>query len=309
DSRVRPTATGIITGKSEGSIFNEETKLGSLIDSGLLDLDNNNVADTDATVVPNSGGQTLGQLRLAQNLGRIDFSNASGDTDGDGLIEKLNVFGARSFSIWDANGNLVYDSGDQLERITAAAFPSNFNASNNNNNLDNRSDNKGPEPEGVVTATIDGKTYAFIGLERIGGVVVYDVSNPTSPQFVQYFNNRDFSVSPTTNATNSGPEGLTFIPAADSPNGRPLVVVANEVSKTVQILQVGINRISEVQGTGLTSPLVGQTVTIEGIVVGDYQGTGQIGGFFVTRRRQRCRHRSPHFGRYSSIFFHPCERG
>jgi hypothetical protein len=57
---------------------------------------------------------------------------------------------------------LIFDSGDALERITAKAYPSNFNASNTNNTFDNRSDDKGPEPEGVVVGNISGKPYAFI---------------------------------------------------------------------------------------------------------------------------------------------------
>ena len=67
-----------------------------------------------------------------------------------GLYEELFAFGARSFSIWSASGQFVFDSGDALELITAEAYPSNFNAANTNNTFDNRSDDKGLEPEGVV---------------------------------------------------------------------------------------------------------------------------------------------------------------
>lgn len=148
------------------------------------------------------------------------------------------VFGARSFSIWNAaTGAQVWDSGSELEVRSAAAFPKNFNSNNDENNFDNRSDNKGPEPEGVATGTIDGRSYAFVGLERIGGVMVYDVTQPAAPAFVQYLHSRSFAggeVGP-----DSGPEIIRFIPAKDSPNGKPMVVVANEISGTVNLWSVG----------------------------------------------------------------------
>ena len=55
----------------------------------------------------------------------------------------------------------------------------NFNASNDNNNFDDRSDNKGPEPEGLAVGTIDGRSYVFVGLERTGGIAAYDITTPT----------------------------------------------------------------------------------------------------------------------------------
>lgn len=156
------------------------------------------------------------------------------DVDGDGDLDKLVAFGGRSFSILDAYGNLIYDSGDQIERLIAETLPSYFNASHTNNSLDNRSDDKGPEPEAVVTALVGGKVYAMVGLERIGGVAVYDVSDPYQPSFVSYSNARDFSQTPALGQGGDlGPEGLLFIPAASSPSGLPLVAVANEISGTV----------------------------------------------------------------------------
>ncbi len=221
DARIRPTdneAALELLGLEEGDIYNEETG----VDNVTL----------DPTAFPNA--ETL-QENI--NLGRINITNTQGDTDGDGDFDKLYSYGARSFSIWDSNGNLVFDSGDDFEQITAAAFPDFFNASNSNNTLDNRSDNKGPEPEGVTVGAVGGRNYAFIGLERIGGVMVYDVTDPTAPTFVQYLNDRDFTADPETNDTDSGPEGLLFIPAADSPNSENLLVVTNEVSKTVAVME------------------------------------------------------------------------
>ena len=181
------------------------------------------------------------ELKLNNNLGRLTVTNQTGDTDGDGDFDEIHVFGARSFSIFSDDGALVYDSGEEFERITADVLPDVFNASNANNNFDDRSDNKGPEPEGAELGVIDDRTYAFVGLERIGGVMVYDVSDPAKPVFVQYINNRDFTKDPedqTTEAGDLGPEGLHFISAEDSPTGQPLLAVANEVSGTVTVYAI-----------------------------------------------------------------------
>ncbi|MBD2652828.1 choice-of-anchor I family protein [Synechocystis sp. FACHB-383] len=223
DARNRPSDDDIFPSPfdGEGDIFLEEARVKDLI--------------LDPTAFPNAV-----ELQADANLGRLTVTTKFGDIDGDGDFDELYVFGARSFSIWDSNGNLVYDSGEDFERIVAESIPDFFNASNNNNSFDNRSDNKGPEPEGVTVGTIDGRTYAFVGLERIGGVMVYDVTNPQSPEFIQYINPRDFSVDPESNLTDSGPEGLIFIDAADSPNGKPLLVVSNEVSQTTAIFEVNV---------------------------------------------------------------------
>ena len=184
-------------------------------------------------------------LRHADNLGRLTVTKANGNTDADAEYEDLYVLGARSFSIWTANGHQIYDSGDDFENITAAAYPLNFNANHScdlpcitstGNEIDNRSDNKGPEPEGVEVGKAYGRTYAFIGLERMGGIMVYDVTNPYEPKFVQYINNRNFMAAANTAAARDlGPEGLRFVPAEDSPNGVPLLIVANEVSGTTTV--------------------------------------------------------------------------
>lgn len=192
----------------------------------------------DPVAFPNAA-----ELQAASALGRLTVSTYDGDLDDDGQYEKLFVLGARSFSIWAEDGTQMYDSGSDFERITAQRFPQNFNASNSSNERENRSDNKGPEPEGVVLGELAGRTFAFIGLERIGGIMVYDVTNPQRASFVQYVNSRDFSKDPESELAlvgDLGPEGLLFIPAADSPSGEPLLVVGNEVSGTTSIFQVDV---------------------------------------------------------------------
>ncbi|NJN34632.1 MAG: hypothetical protein HC817_10630 [Saprospiraceae bacterium] len=154
-------------------------------------------------------------------LGRLAVSKFTGDTDGDGDNDEIHVNGARSFTIWDAsNGNLVWDSGDWLERITRDSIY--FNANNSNTNIarKNRSDNKGPEPEGVATAVLNGRTYAFVSLERVGGVAAFNVTNPQNPTFATYTNNRRGVAT-----DDLGPEGILFINAADSPdNKKPITI-------------------------------------------------------------------------------------
>jgi hypothetical protein len=163
-------------------------------------------------------------------FGRLTVTRANGNTDVDPAYEALYAFGARSFSIWSAaEQKQVYDSGDDFEQITAAQMPALFN-SESGAGFDTRSDNKGPEPEGVAIGEIRGETYAFVGLERIGGVIAYDVSDPHAPKFVQYVN-----PDPT---IDKAPEGVLFIDSSDSPTGQPLLVLANEVSGTTAIYEI-----------------------------------------------------------------------
>ncbi|MGB3691695.1 MAG: choice-of-anchor I family protein [Spirulinaceae cyanobacterium] len=179
------------------------------------------------------------ELQEDEELGRLTVTTTLGDTDNDGDFDKLYAFGGRSFSIWDEDGNLVFDSGDDFEQIVAEILPDYFNANNDENDFDSRSDAKGPEPEGVTIGEIMGRTYAFIGLERVGGVMTYDVSDPFNPIFEGYFNNRNFAGDPEEGtAGDLGPEGLLFIGAEDSPNSNPLLVVTNEVSGSTTIYAI-----------------------------------------------------------------------
>ncbi|EAZ91280.1 choice-of-anchor I family protein [Crocosphaera chwakensis] len=179
------------------------------------------------------------ELQQDEVLGRLNITNTLGDTDGDGDFDELYAYGARSFSIWDEEGNLVFDSGNQFEVLLAQLLPEYFNASNDNNTFDNRSDDKGPEPEAVTIGRIGDRIFAFIGLERIGGIMIYDITNPNNPTFVSYTNNRDFTQDVTTSAAGDlGPEGVLLINSEDSPTNSPLLVVANEVSGTTSIFSV-----------------------------------------------------------------------
>jgi hypothetical protein len=178
-------------------------------------------------------------LQREDCLGRLVVST-TGDTDGDGDLDKLFTFGGRSLAIWTTAGRLVYDSGDQLEQITARELPRQFNSTNiSNQSADTRSPHGGPDPEGLALGYIEGRRCAFIGLESIGGVMAFDISNPRQPEWVGYVNSRNFAGQPENDtAGDLGPEGLLFVPAKDSPHGRPLLIVANEVSGSITIVEI-----------------------------------------------------------------------
>lgn len=164
----------------------------------------------------------------------------------DGLPEGETVlYGARSFSIYRADNDgltKVYDSGNDFETKTAEYFPAYFNISNDDNAFDSRSPKKGPEPESVVIGKVEDKTYAFTALERIGGIMVYDITDPEKAAFCNYINTRDFSEDPEVVEKLTGdiaPEGLTFISAENSPSETPILLAAFEVSGTVGAYAVG----------------------------------------------------------------------
>jgi hypothetical protein len=198
-------------------------------------------------------------LKKDENLGRLSVTTAQlegqtgdesqADPDGDGLVNDLFAFGARSFSIWTTGGKLVFDSGDDFEQITAAAIPDFFNTEDNNNEFDSRSDARGPEPEALAVGRIGPRQYAFVTLEQIGGIMAYDITNPHRPRFQVYINNRFFTDDPDDpfnsdvctedtlfsdlppvceEAGDLGPEGIMFIPRSNSPIDAPLVVVTQE---------------------------------------------------------------------------------
>ena len=159
--------------------------------------------------------------------------------DGKLVYDKLYAYGGRSFSIVDpTTRQIVWDSGSEFERKIAELFPKQFNSNHEAFKFDDRSDNKGPEPEGITLGQIGKKTFAFIGLERASGIMVYDITNPQQAQFIQYFNDRNINQSDITQQGDLGPEGLIFIAAKDSPNGQPLLVVGNEVSGSTAVYQI-----------------------------------------------------------------------
>ncbi|OBW41142.1 Calx-beta domain protein [Chryseobacterium sp. MOF25P] len=184
----------------------------------------------DPTIFPNAS-----VLKASHNLGRFRVTNVNGNTDGDADFEEIHALGARSFSIFNADTKqIVYDSGDQFERFIAANHPLIFNADNEANGAKTRSRAKGPEPEGVTLGTIGTQTFAFITLERTGGVMVYNVTDPNNVTFVDYKHSRSTSAF----GGDNGPEGITYIPPANMNNGKGYVIVANEISGTLSMYEV-----------------------------------------------------------------------
>jgi len=184
-----------------------------------------NTLDLDDEAFPDQAA-----LKSSAQLGRLRVSNRDGDTDGDGDFDALYAAGGRSMSILDARGALAYDTGPELERITAALDPLHFNADHEAEGFDARSPDKGPEPEGVDTGVVRGRTYAFLAAERSGGILAYDLSDtPGKAGFAGYT---------TTRPDDLGPEGVRFVPAEESPTRGPLVLVTHEITGTVAVFAV-----------------------------------------------------------------------
>lgn len=129
-------------------------------------------------------------------LGRLRLSRRDGDGDGDGDIDRLHAFGARSLAVWTATGERVFETGDALERLIARVLPAAFNVADDNIRFDDRSDDRGPEPEQVAIGRLAGRPFAFATLERVGGVVAFALDDPARPRFAGYVNSRNFAVDP-----------------------------------------------------------------------------------------------------------------
>ncbi|SDJ75242.1 choice-of-anchor I family protein [Streptomyces indicus] len=179
------------------------------------------LADLDPALLPKGFDPALLDDKA---MGRLDVLNSAPAGPGGPLYSA----GGRSFSIRDAEGRLVWDSGDLLERLTAQIDPANFNAEGEGD-FDKRSDNKGPEPEGLTVGEVDGRTYAFVLLERPGGVMTFDITDPRKPRFQGW----------TRTAGDASPEGVSFVPAYASPTREPLLLVANEGSQTTTTYELG----------------------------------------------------------------------
>lgn len=225
---------------------------------GDLRLDPDAFPDAEALQAP----EAMGDLLVTSTLGftSCDPSLSTAEVQAQGfadireyvaaecVYDALYTFGGRSFGVFRVTGDgleLVWDSGSQMEETTLEASPDFFNADHRHRDqqLKRRSVNKGPEPEGIAVGEIDGRSYAFVGLERIGGVMVYDITTPAKTEFVKYINTRDFSVAATPDGatdTDLGAEGLHFVPAEDStdPDGRALLLVGHEVSGTTRVFAV-----------------------------------------------------------------------
>jgi hypothetical protein len=179
----------------------------------------------DPTAFPNAAA-----LQANTELGRLTVIRTMG-LNGNNQYDKLYTLGGRSFSIYNAStGQQVYDSGSDLEQRAYATLPSSLLS---NAQVLGRLDNKGPEPESVVVGQIGTKTYAFVALERTSAILMYDVSNPAAPVFMQWMQNTS-----TLADGDVSPEGLSFVSAAQSPTGKPLLLAGYEVSGTLAVWEI-----------------------------------------------------------------------
>ena len=201
----------------------------------------------DPTVFPNAA-----TLQSNDQLGRLKTftPDVIGDIDNDGDVDEIYAYGGRSFSIWDATGNLVWDSGDQIEQFISSTYPAYFNCDDGvATELDSRSDDKGPEPEAITIGKIGYRTFAFIGLERQGGILVYNITDPSTPIFETFIETYDGNGG----MTDIGPEGILFVSAEESHSGENLLIVSNEVSGTTTIYEIEDLTASITEPNSLTS--------------------------------------------------------
>lgn len=218
------TTTYLVTANEgderEYTALNERTTVGAV--------------NLDPTRFPNGA-----MLKETHALGRLRITNQSGDLDADGDYDELHMVGPRSFAIYNAaTGAQVYESKNLIESIVLAdpTWGPFFNADSESNTSKNRSRSKGPEPEGVAVGKIGSRTFAFIALERVGGVMAFEVTNPSAPVFSGYLNTR----STTGLAGDRGAEVIQFLGHEQSPNGKPMLLVANEISGTLALYEVGM---------------------------------------------------------------------
>ncbi|MDP2536709.1 choice-of-anchor I family protein [Alteromonas stellipolaris] len=243
-------ATFIVTaneGDAREYFFDSADEATCLSEGGLaFDAEDGCLAYTDEVKVEDLTAEANSELADLQAAGEADnlrVTSAMGDVDGNGEYDAAYTYGSRSFTIWDQNGLAVYDSGDDFERITASVHGASFNNGDDANEGDSRSENKGPEPEALTVGVIGDRTYAFVGTERMGGIFVYDVTNPYDVQFADYIINRDLTegLVATDVIGDLAPESLVFVSADDSASGVPLLLVGNEVSGTVTVWQITQN--------------------------------------------------------------------
>ncbi len=253
--------TYIVTANEGDSRGFDEARISDLVEDGLLDPA---LAQQfrDAGLIDDDPDSDIG-------IERLEVSSIDGDTDGDGDIDVPHTFSTRSFSIFDEAGNLVFDSGSDFEEFIASIAPERFNDDEGTTD-ENRSDAKGPEPEAVTVGQIGERFYAFIGLERDSGVIIYDVTDPENAFLVNYIEPRFIDFTPEGEVPRVAPEVIAFIEAGDSLSGSNQIAVSYEETGTTFVYDLGTPAprvaIADIQGTGHSSPLLGETVRAGGVV-------------------------------------------
>lgn len=211
------------------SKWNDTITINEIKAKGLLGIDASNYGGLSQESI----NAIFAVDKFDEKFGRFMVSKYEGIGEG-GKYEALYGFGGRSFSIVDTkNLEIVYDSGDELEEITAKSLYKYFNASSEGAARDARSDENGPAPQALATGQIGSSTYAFIGLGEVGGVATYCLDDIADPEFVSYSASRDFGGN-----KDSGPTALIFVDADKSPTGEALLAVTCESSGTVALYEI-----------------------------------------------------------------------
>ncbi len=191
----------------------------------------------------------LGRLKVINQLGYVIVNNSK-------IFNNLYSFSSRDFTMFEVieTGNdapkiqEVFSSNSDFEIITANILGTvGFNSDEYNPSFDQRSDDKGPEPECITIGVCNnGKYFAFIGLERVGGVMVYDITDIDNGngKFIEYINNRNWDIDITEGeraseeAGDIGPEQIRFI--NENVYGVALLVVASTESASITIYRINI---------------------------------------------------------------------
>jgi hypothetical protein len=193
------------------------------------------------------------ELQKKENLGRLKTTTVfgNGKMPEDGIYERIFSYGNRSFSIFriDEEGlERVYDSGSFFERHFAEVLTKQYNSDNDvNDSLDDRSDDKGPEPEALALGSFGDSIIAFIGMERAGGIFAFRIDNPEEPVFEDFVITRNFNVAADSDTPghHTGPEGMCFINKQTSPTGEALLVVSYEVTGSIAIFQLEESKLNK----------------------------------------------------------------
>lgn len=227
------------------------------------------------TVVDGAGDLVFaGSLNNSTGLGRLNISRFDGNTDADAGIEVPTMIGTRSFTIWDEAGNRVFDSGSMIEEFVRNNYPLTFNMNSGTTTaIDTRSDDKGPEPEALAYGEIDGRQYIFVGAERQNGIYQFDITDLNKVQIVGYFNLIN-GTTVTTGTQHVSPETLVFVPANESPMGRPTLLVGYEgfpdlgIDGSIAVLEVTPSATQITNGSIRTTVAANQTLVVGFQVVG-----------------------------------------
>jgi hypothetical protein len=188
-------------------------------------------------------------LSGSSELGRSKVNPNIGDRDGDGDVDTIHLRGSRSLTIY-RSGVPIWDSGELLEKLQVNALGvANINGSHAlssdkttvNYTGQDRSDDKGAEPEGVAVGKVGDSRIAVLGLERMSALVIFDVTSPRTPLVVKWIQMMPITSTPVAQATAWSPEGVIFIPAQSSPNGKALFITSYELSGSLTVHQIESN--------------------------------------------------------------------